>query len=717
MTDVRQQNGGGTALVVVPDSPLGRALGRALEPTGLVGVAATSARQALELAAAEKPRIVVVDMELRDDALALCSELRALEATRQVPILLITASARLPERAIACGVNDFVTKPVDRELLATRVELQLALSSQPTGSHALEQRLSRLESAQALAGIAYWEWDVTSDEVRLGPGAAGVLRLRDPLPTTLPMLVEACVHADDQEKFADGLRDVIHGRPSAEGILHQHCALTVEPRYFKHFASVSHSGGASGPLVTVTVRDVTEERRAEESARRIAFYDGLTGLANRRLFEKRLASALRRRGAADGSVAVLFLDLDGFKQVNDRWGHANGDELLRAVARRLAEAVTRSDAGGPGPRPHASVARFGGDEFAILLVGISGELDAAEYATRIRAQLAQPVEVEGVELRVSASIGIALHPRDGVNTEALMHAADAAMYAAKSDRSAPYRTYRADLDAVAARNRVVLEQLPGAVEREELSIAVQPKIELATGRILGTEALARWQSPSLGAVTPKEFIALAEERGLIEALGKWVLIAACREAASWSQLTPDPPSIAVNISRVQLVTGAFQRIVFDALMDSGLEPRRLELEITESLMIEGDEAIAPLRDLGAIGLTLALDDFGSGYSTLAALVRFPVQTIKLDRSLIREIDTNPDAARVVRAVVRMAHDLGRRVVAEGVDSEAQLHHLIEVECDEVQGFVVAKPLSAPEFRALLSTWDPEAIRRGWMERR
>jgi diguanylate cyclase (GGDEF)-like protein len=715
MTDVRHQTAG-SALVVVPDSPLGRALCRALEPTGLLGIAATSARQALELAAAEKPRILVVDMELRDDPLALCSELRALEATRQVPILLITPSARLPERAIASGVNDFVTKPVDRELLATRVGLQLALSSQPTGSLALEQRLSRLESAQALAGIAYWEWDVTSDEVRLGPGAAGVLRLRDPLPSTLPMLVEACVHADDQEKFADGLRDVIHARPSAEGILHQHCALTVEPRYFKHFASVSHSGGAAGPLVTVTVRDVTDERRAEESARRIAFYDGLTGLANRRLFEKRLASALRRKSGSDSSVAVLFLDLDGFKQVNDRWGHANGDELLRAVAGRLAEAVSR-EAEGAGPRPHASVARFGGDEFAVLLVGIQGEQDAAEYATKIRARLGQPVEVEGVELRVSASIGIALHPRDGVNTEALMHAADAAMYAAKSDRSAPYRTYRADLDAVAARNRVVLEQLPGAVEREELSIAVQPKIELATGRILGTEALARWQSPSLGAVTPKEFIALAEERGLIEALGKWVLVAACREAASWAQISPDPPSIAVNISRVQLVTGVFQRIVFDALMESGLEPRRLELEITESLMIEGDEAIAPLRDLGAIGLTLALDDFGSGYSTLAALVRFPVQTIKLDRSLIREIDTNPDAARVVRAVIRMAHDLGRRVVAEGVDSDSQLNHLIEAECDEVQGFVVAKPLPAAEFRALLAAWNPEAIRRGWGEKK
>ncbi len=712
MPEADDMRGSGSALLVIRDAALALSLGRVAEGMGLTPLIAL-ASEALATAIREKPRVALLDLDLPEEALALCRSLRAEPPTAQLPIIGLTSSTQLPQGARAAGVSDFVTKPVDRETLATRIAFHIEMPTGGQKNSEVERQLLRLETAQALAGIGYWEWDFETDEVRLGPGTAAVLRLRDPLPTQLSELLTACVHLNDHPKFSAGLRDAIAGEISAEGLLSRLPGERNEPRYFKHFVSVSRGHPSAAPLATITVLDVTNERRAEEGARRIAFYDGLTGLPNRRLFEKRLAGAMRRFGAEPESVALLFLDLDGFKQVNDRMGHAAGDELLRTVAQRLLESVRSSDEVSRVALPQGSVSRFGGDEFAVLLTGLREPEDAADCARRIHSKLGAAVVIDGAEVRIGASIGIAIHPRDGTTTAALLHAADAAMYAAKSDRTTQFCFYRADLDAAAARHRLMSEQLSGAEERGELSIVLQPKFDLTTAHISGAEALVRWTNPLLGAVHPADFIPVAEESNLILKIGRWVLEAACHEAALWTQQMIDPPSIAVNVSRVQLVSGDLERVVYEALMHSTLDPRRLELEITESLMIEGENAIAPLRDLGAIGLTLALDDFGSGYSTLASLVRFPVNTVKLDRALIRDIDSNPDAARVVRAVIRMAHEMGRRVVAEGVDNPAALRVLREAECDEAQGFLLAKPMPCDEFRALLASWRPVEALAGW----
>ncbi len=701
----------GTALVVAPETGLARALGRVLESAGLSVVISSSA-EALGVAAREKPRVVLIDLDWPDAALSLCRGLREQFGTAPTPIIAVTSSAQLPVGARAAGITDFVTKPVDREVLATRVLFHLETPLASSASDEVHRRLRRLETAQALAGMGYWEWDAETNEVRLGPGTAAVLQLRDPLPTHLVDMIEACVHPDDRERFVAGLQDAVAGERIPDGLLSRH-RDPDDGRFFKHFVSVTRSGGSEAPLVTVTVRDVTHERRAEESARRIAFYDALTGLPNRRLFERRLSSALNRPGSQPESVALLFLDLDGFKQVNDRLGHTAGDELLRIVGQRLLDSVRGVDEVSRLATPQGSVSRFGGDEFAVLLTGLREPEDAAECARRIHLTLSEPMELAGAEARVGVSVGIALHPRDGETATALLNAADAAMYAAKSDRNAVYCFYRADLHAAATRGRLIAEQLAGAEERGELSIAWQPKFDLVSGHITGAEALLRWNNPLLGPVHPSEFVPIAEETSLILRIGRWVLEAACLEAVTWNHELINPPTVAVNVSRVQLVAGDLERVVYAALMRSSLDPRRLELEITESLMIEGENALAPLRDLGAIGLTLALDDFGSGYSTLASLVRFPVNTLKLDRALIRDIDSNPDAARVVRAVIRMAHELGRRVVAEGVDNYGALRLLREAECDEAQGFLLAKPMPADEFRALLASWRPNEALAHW----
>ncbi len=699
----------GTALVVAPETGLARALGRVLEGCGL-SVVISASTEALAVASREKPRVVLIDLDWPDAALSLCRGLREEFGSAPTPIIAVTSSAQLPLGARAAGITDFVTKPVDREVLATRVAFHLEAQPVASGADEVHRRLRRLETAQALAGMGYWEWDAGTNEVRLGPGTAAVLQLRDPLPTQLGEMIEACVHPDDRERFVAGLDDAVAGERIPDGLLSRHRDID-DGRFFKHFVSVNRS--ASNAVVTITVRDVTHERRAEESARRIAFYDALTGLPNRRLFERRLSSALNRPGSQPESVALLFLDLDGFKQVNDRLGHAAGDELLRIVGQRLLDSVRGADEVSRLATPQGSVSRFGGDEFAVLLTGLREPEDAAECARRIHLTLSEPIELAGAEARVGVSVGIALHPRDGETATALLNAADAAMYAAKSDRNTVYCFYRADLHAAATRGRLIAEQLAGAEERGELSIAWQPKFDLVSGAISGAEALLRWNNPLLGPVHPSEFVPIAEETSLILRIGRWVLEAACLEAVNWTQALINPPTVAVNVSRVQLVSGDLERVVYDALMHSSLDPHRLELEITESLMIEGENALAPLRDLGAIGLTLALDDFGSGYSTLASLVRFPVNTLKLDRALIRDIDSNPDAARVVRAVIRMAHELGRRVVAEGVDNYGALRLLREAECDEAQGFLLAKPMPADEFRALLTSWRPIEALANW----
>jgi diguanylate cyclase (GGDEF)-like protein len=705
----------GTALVAVPDHGLARSLGRVLENLGLAALIPEDG-EPIELATQEKAVLALVDLDPGGYGLELCAQLRATAALAEIPVLALTSSLQLPANARAVGITDFVTKPVDRETLATRIAFHLEPGAARAASAAdgaeSERRLRRLESSQALAGIGYWEWDAETNEVRLGPGTAALLRLRDPLPERLDEFLEVCIHPQDRERFLAGLQDAVAGERIPDGLLSRHGDLE-DHRYFKHFPSVSGGGSLSATLVTVTVLDVTHERRAEESARRIAFYDGLTGLPNRRLFERRLAGAMRRSSANQSSLALLFLDLDGFKQVNDRFGHAAGDELLRSVGQRLLDSVRPADEVTRLRSLQGSVSRFGGDEFAVLLTGLRDPEDAAECARRIHTSLSQPIELGSGEARVGVSVGIALYPHDGETASALLSAADAAMYAAKSDRSKIFCFYRADLHASTTRIRTIAEQLAGAAARGELSIAWQPKFDLANAHIAGAEALLRWNSPLLGSVLPSEFVPIAEDTGLILEVGGWVLDAACQEAAHWMRELLEPPTLAVNVSRVQLIAGNLERVVYDALMRSSLDPRLLQLEITESLMIEGENALAPLRDLGAIGLTLALDDFGSGYSTLASLVRFPVQTLKLDRALIRDIDSNPDAARVVRAVIRMAHELGRRVVAEGVDSWAALRFLREAECDEAQGFILAKPMPATEFRRLLEAWRPSDALARW----
>ncbi len=460
---------------------------------------------------------------------------------------------------------------------------------------------------------------------------------------------------------------------------------------------------ASAPerLFVGILRDISERRSLEERLRHQATHDPLTGLPNRALLLDRLALALHRAARRPGMVAVLFLDLDRFKTVNDSLGHEAGDRLLVALAGRLVAVV----------RPADTVARRGGDEFTLLLEDLGGEAEAVAVAERVLADLRTPFTVDGQELVVGASVGIALAgggEGDPAAPAALLHAADLALYRAKAAGRGRHALFSPELRARATARLALEQDLRRALEGGEVVVHYQPEVDLATGRLVGVEALARWRHPQRGLLPPAEFIALAEETGLIVPLGRQVLAAACRQARAWQQALPrDPPLlICVNLSPRQFAHPDLVGDVRRALGASGLARGSLGLEITESVAMGAAEAtLATLRALKALGVTLELDDFGTGYSSLAYLQRFPLDRLKLDRSFVRGLGRDPGSGAIVRAVLTLARALGLGVTAEGVETTAQATMLRELGCDLGQGYLFAPPLPADELEArLLCQW-------------
>ncbi len=443
--------------------------------------------------------------------------------------------------------------------------------------------------------------------------------------------------------------------------------------------------------------DITERKRAEERARHLAHHDQLTGLPNRVLLHERLQQALGLAWSSGSRLGLLLLDLDHFKDVNDTLGHPAGDGLLRAAAERFRRAL----------RPGDTLARLGGDEFAVVQPGLSGSEGAAALAQRLINTLAGPFVLAGQEVHVSASVGIALSEGEPGHADELVRKADLALYKAKRDGRGRFSAFEPSMDTeVQARGRLERE-LRAALDKGEFVLHYQPQVDLRTGRVDSVEALVRWRHPERRLVLPGEFIPVAEASGLIRPLGAWVLGEACRQARAWQdeglQLV-----MMVNLSPAQLRHDGLLLEIDGALRASGLDPRGLELEITENLFMERSEGTIDraLLGLAARGIRLALDDFGTGYSSLASLRRLPVTKIKIDRSFVREIGCDPEDEAVVQAMVSLGHALGKRVVAEGVEHEAQLAFLRRVGCDAAQGFLLARPQAPHELGRLLRAVSP-----------
>ncbi len=453
---------------------------------------------------------------------------------------------------------------------------------------------------------------------------------------------------------------------------------------------------SSGAIIQMVLfyTDITERLLAAKEIERLAFFDSLTGLPNRVLLKDRLSGMLSRSARNGEFVAVLFIDLDHFKEVNDTLGHSSGDRVLQFIAERLTGSLRHCD----------TVARLGGDEFVVLLEGVTDTEAVAEVAEKLLNALSQPIHLDDRELYTSASIGIAVYPEHGDTVEFLFQNADTAMYHAKGDGRNRCCFYTDEMRATALEMLAISSHLRHALERNEFHLLYQPQISLLTGRIVGAEVLLRWQHPELGLLPPERFIGMAEESGQILEIGSWVLMTACRQAVLWESLGFAPIRIAINLSSRQLRDSGLVKLVSSVLIQSGLAPARLELELTEGMLTEDFTGTCNLlNELKAMGVSLALDDFGTGYSSISYLRHFPLDRLKIDKSFVQDISEHSgDASTVIMdAVIALAHSLDLTVIAERIETLDHAILLKQRHCDELQGLCCSSPLALPEFESLL----------------
>ncbi len=559
---------------------------------------------------------------------------------------------------------------------------------------ALKKSEAGLAEAQRVAGLGSWEWDVGTDEVRWSDE---VFRLLGHAPgafvPSLDVFLNAA-HPDERGPHERRISEALREGGAPYDSEHRLLRPDGEVRVVHCRGEVERDGNGEPLRMVGTVHDVTQRRALEERLEHLAFHDPLTGLPNRALFLDRLEQALVRADRREGRVAMLFLDLDRFKVVNDSLGHDAGDELLVAVAERLRGCL----------RPEDTVARLGGDEFVVLLEDVGDRGYAERVSERIAEALRGPVDLEGNETYVTASIGVVLNEAGHARPPEMLRDADIAMYAAKDAGKARHEVFDEGMKARAHRRLELENRLRRAIEREELRVHYQPKVDLSSGAVVGMEALVRWQDPERGLIYPAEFVPLAEETGLILPLGRWVLGEACRQAKEWRERYPgaDSLTVAVNLSAKQFQQPNLAEEVDRALGGTGLDPGALILEITEGVLMEKAQSnMETLRGMKTLGVKVAIDDFGTGYSSLGYLKRFPVDMIKVDRSFVCGLGQDTEDTAIVETVLLLARALGLRAVAEGIETAEQMEELRALGCPVGQGYYFARPMPSDEAGKLL----------------
>ncbi len=679
--------------LIVDDDPVMRILIRkALETDGFSVHESEDGRQAVASFPQLQPDIVLMDVMMPElDGFGACREIRGLPQGTRTPILMLTGLDDLDSinRAFDAGATDFIAKPINWGVLGYRVRYLLR------SANTLEQLVRNQESlaeAQRIAHLGNWEWDIEQDQVYWSAETYRVLGLEDDATTADMASFMERIHPEERGQAQDALRQFI-SEGHAIDTTHRVVLDDGSIRYIHILGLTRRTADGRASFVAGTIQDITDRKKAEERIRYLAYYDALTTLPNRQFFLEQVQRSLafaRRHGRLLG---VLSLDLDQFKRINDTLGHSLGDDLLVAVSKRLGDSVRTTDAVARLQLASDGLARLGGDEFSVLLTELVHFHDAAKVAHRILDELKSPFRLGDQEVFVTASRGIALFPNDGETPEILVKNADTAMHYAKEQGRNNYQFYGGGMNATALEKLALEAQLRKALEREEFILHYQPKVSALDGRVTGVEALVRWNHPALGIVGPNQFISVAEEIGLIIPLGEWVLATACRQLRAWQQAGCAPISVAVNIAGSHFRQPNLLTSVADALRDTGMDPNLLEIEVTESMLMDNVEGtIAVLRNLKSMGVQLAIDDFGTGYSSLAYLKRFPLDTLKIDRSFIKDAPGDAGDAALTTAIIGMAHSLNLGVVAEGVELQSQFDFLKERGCDVIQGYLISRPV-------------------------
>ena len=682
------------SVLIIDDDPAFTLLAsETLEQAGFDARVACNSEQAVACFENDHPDLVLLDVELPgSNGFDLCATLRLMSPGIDVPIVMVTGhddTASIAQ-AYQVGATDFIHKPVLWATLPHRIGFILRARDNMRALQASEQKNRALLQALPDTIFIVGRDGVLVEHITGDDKSHGNSQVGKPLEQVLPPGV------------ARAARQAVTGVTKCE--LSPYEFVVGSGKDQRSFEARLRPQ-SDGTLLIVT-RDTTERQKAKARIEYLAYYDILTGLANRQQFVRASGSAIRAAKESGHMMALLYLDLDRFKRINDNLGHSVGDALLKNVARRLEQSTRSTDIiSSPADSQHpgrARVARLGGDEFVVLLTGLTDEAQTAAVANRIRQSLGEPLDCGGHRLVVTPSIGIALYPQDGTDIEDLLVKADMAMYQAKDQGRNGFAFYGHSM-AVRSLGRLELENdLRGAFQNGDFQIYYQPKIELSTGAIIGVEALLRWQHATRGWIAPDIFIPVAEETGLIAELGDWVIREACKQLNRWAGEGLGYLSIAVNVSVQQFARADFVESVLRTLWQYAVKPEQLELEITESLLMRNvDDTTACMKRFRAAGVTLSIDDFGTGYSSLGYLRQFPVDALKIDRSFVKDLHTSDDDAAICAAIIAMARELKLKVIAEGVANAEQLEFLRKHRCDQAQGYLISKAIPVADLERLL----------------
>lgn len=624
--------------------------------------------------------LILLDLSL-PDSLGLNTFSKVHGQAPHIPIVVLTGTTdeRVGLSAVKAGAQDYLIKGrVDSQLLSR------------TLSYAIERKRFEAALGESEETLRTVVESVREIIFRIDPDCH-LTFLNTAWTKILGLPAEACLdqpllaffHPDDRMRCTDMMNQLLRRELDSLRFEARLLKQDTEPVWME--ADMALNLDAQGKVngIVGTLDDISERRENEERLLYMATHDALTGLPNRNLFEDRLNQAIAQSARENQLVAVIFMDLDQFKMVNDSLGHDQGDILLREVAVRLAETVRAGD----------TVARLGGDEFVIVLSELDAAEDAIAIARKIMKSLEKPVYLKNQELAVAGSIGIAMFPKDGDTTSQLVRNADTAMYRSKELGRKQICFYSPEMNAKLLERLTLENDMRRAIERNEFEVHYQPKLDITTGRILGFEALLRWQHPVRGTISPDKIIPLAESSGLILAIGSWVLRTACEQLVQWQQQGYSGLTMAVNLSARQFWKEDLVENIAEILKETGLPPEYLELEITESsVMRNAEETISTLGKLHDMGITLSIDDFGTGYSSLSYLKRFPIQALKVDQSFVRDITVDRDAAAIAQGIIALAHSMNLQVIAEGVQTQSQFDLLKLWNCNAMQGYLFSKPV-------------------------
>jgi len=720
------QDGPPRVLLIDDDAIVRMLTASGLAERGWQVIEAESGARGLEIFDQERPQIVAVDAVMPGlDGFATCERLRCAPGGAHVPVVMLTGldDETSIVRAYDAGATDFFVKTPGRwTLLSQRLRYLLRSASVREQLHRSRADLLKI---QRIARLGSWRWDTAARSVNMSDQAWSLLGLPPQAGGVAQELIWQRVAARDRVRIERVFRTAGPGHTT----LDFECRMRAKDsqiRIMRIEAELEFDTGGAVVAAHGAVQDVTPDRLAADQIRQLAHFDVLTGLPNRRHFQELFAVELERAGHRGAHLALLLIGVNRFRQINDSLGTRVGDQLLQEISRRLQGALRREDRGGhakggednhaEGAWPHAPararLARYGGDEFAVLLPELCSESDIVRVGSRLLEVFTQPLKADGQELFMTGSVGAAVFPVDGQDVDVLLSRVDLAMREVEELGGNGVLRYAERMNTTRNAHWQLESALHRAIGLNQLELAYQPKIDVATGMVVGAEALMRWQRDGT-TVPPSEFIPAAEDSGLIVPLTEWALAEACRQLDAWARAGLRKVPLSVNISGHHLQRGDLIAPVKRALLASGVDAAQLELELTETAMMRNLDVVLPqLEALKALGVALSIDDFGTGYSSLAYLKRLPIDTLKIDRSFVGELESSRDSAALVGAILAMGRGLRLSVVAEGVETQAQMRHLARLGCRQMQGFLFSTPVRAPAFADLLRRGPQDAWRAG-----